>query len=80
MTQLQLAIPYTIALLLLGFIMINFRKLFGKSEPDRSSITEIEKELIQTIHDDNLNKFKVIFEEQKLSPDKVCFVSLPQSF
>lgn len=55
--------------------MLNFKRLFSNKENDRKTVTDVEKELIQAIHDDNLIKFKAVFEENNISPDKTCYVS-----
>jgi hypothetical protein len=65
----------TIIVLLLGLIMFNFKNLFAKKTDQRDTITDVEKQLIQAIHDDNLNKFKVLMDENNISPDRMLYVS-----
>jgi ABC-type tungstate transport system substrate-binding protein len=71
---------YTLVVLLIGIIMLNFKKIFSRDSNQAKSVTEAEKELIQAIHDNKLNKFKVVFEENNISPDKVCYVRIFSNF
>jgi hypothetical protein len=56
--------------------MLNFKKLLKRTD-ERKTVTAIEKDLLEAIHNNDLDKFKVVFSENKVSPNKICYVRTP---